>query len=228
MTIDKTIKNKIANDWQDNFNELTIYSQNNFYKIVGCLVVGIELIKLPRTDEYRPYFVIYPLWKKDLKQCLDIPIILQEFYNKNGFQFEIPYEYNKHSLYFDEVIQIIKRQYPFLFHRDISTQSIINSINNYSQNKRFSVAPLSYFQAEFLQVKMEITLYKDVIEARKILEDIKKINWDVDHFQACGVNIIEWFNSLQYEIDNQDLFLKQIEVNKLEKKFQKLKINDLV
>lgn len=117
---------------------------------------------------------MYPLWKKDIRECLDIPIILAEFYNKKNFQFDIPYYYDKHLLYFNEVSQIIKKQYPFLLQDDVSVQSMINSINDYSQTKRFSMAPLSYFQAKFLQVKMEIELYKSVAEAQKNLREHKK------------------------------------------------------
>ncbi|KOP39613.1 MULTISPECIES: hypothetical protein [unclassified Flavobacterium] len=228
MTNDKTLKNKIASDWQTNFSELTVFSQNKFYKMTGPLVFGIDLVKLPRTNEYRPYFVLYPLWKKSVKECLDVPIVLQEFFNKKDFQFDIPYEYDKHLQYFNEVSQIIKKQYPLLLEKNIHTQSIIKTITDYSKTKRFSLAPLSYFQAEFLQVKMKIALYKSMSEAQKILDDIKKINWDQSHFQACGVNLSDWLNSLQNEIDNQDQFLKQIEINKSDKKIQKLINSELI
>ncbi|MEZ0182551.1 hypothetical protein AB9T89_09925 [Flavobacterium oncorhynchi] len=225
--IDKTIKNRIANDWQSNFPELTIYSLNKFYKIAGCVIFGIELIKLPRNDEYRPHFVIYPLWKKNLKECLEMPIVMQQFCNKRNFQFDIPYEYSKHVFYFEEVIKVIKKECPFLFEEYSLAQSIVDSIDNYSQTKRFSIAPNSYFQAEFLQVKMEIVLYKSTFKAQEILNKIKGKGWDIDHFQSCGVNIKEWFSSLQEEIDDRNLFLKQIEINKAESKLKKLKKSDL-
>ena len=78
------IKKEIFKAWQNAFPQLTLYSQNNLYKKVGPIIIGIELIRLPRTEEYRPHFVMYPLWKKDILTCLSIPIILKEYKNKKG------------------------------------------------------------------------------------------------------------------------------------------------
>ncbi|AYN03528.1 hypothetical protein [Flavobacterium sp. 140616W15] len=226
MTIDKTIKNIIIREWHDAFPELRIYSQNKLYKIAGCLLFGIELIKLPRTEEYRPHFVLYPLWKKNVKECLDFPIVLHEFYDKKKFQFDIPYE--KHNQYFEEVSQIIKKQYHFLLIDNISTETIISLIENYSQTKRFSVAPNSFFQADFLETKLKIALFTNVSRAQEILDNIKKRDWDAKHFQACGVEITPWITDLQNEIDKKDSFLKQIETNIQDKKLAKLKASKLI
>src|SRR5690606_14982485 len=96
------IKKKVIGDWQNAFLELTAFAQNKLYKVVGATVIGLELIKLPRIEEYRPHFVIYPLWEKDVKTNLDYPILLKEFENKKGFQYDIPYE--KHRMFFDDVL----------------------------------------------------------------------------------------------------------------------------
>ncbi len=85
MAIDKEIKKKINRDWQDAFPQLSIYSQNKLYKIIGPLIIGLELIKSPFTDSYSPYFMMYSLWKSDIKTNLDYPIILKYFKNKKDF-----------------------------------------------------------------------------------------------------------------------------------------------
>ncbi|MDR7210608.1 hypothetical protein [Flavobacterium piscis] len=226
MTVDKTIKNAVACDWLNSFQELTMYSQNKFYKIVGCLVLGIELIKLPRTDEYRPHFTLYPLWEKNVKECLNIPIVLEEFYNSKKNQFSIPYE--KHIQYFEEVSQIIEKQFPFILKDNIQTDVITSMIDNYSQKKRFSIAPNSYFQANFLEAKLKIALYTSVSKAQEILNYIKNRDWDIKHFQACGVEVTQWVKDLQNETDNQELFLKQIELNKQDKNLVKIKMSKLI
>ena len=58
MGIDKTIKKKVIEDWQNAFPQLTMHAQNKLYKVVGSCVLGIELIKSPHTESYSPYFVI--------------------------------------------------------------------------------------------------------------------------------------------------------------------------
>ena len=58
----KDIKKQVAEDWQNAFPQLVKYAQNKYYKILGSVIVGIELIKLPKAEDYRPHFVIYSLW----------------------------------------------------------------------------------------------------------------------------------------------------------------------
>jgi len=66
----REIKEMVNEDWQKAFPQLTLYARNRFYKIVGPLVVGFELINIPRTEDYRPHFVCYPLWKNNIQECL--------------------------------------------------------------------------------------------------------------------------------------------------------------
>ncbi len=49
-------KKKVAAEWQSSFPELTQYAENKLYKLLGPLIIGIELIKLPRSPKYRPHF----------------------------------------------------------------------------------------------------------------------------------------------------------------------------
>jgi hypothetical protein len=77
MGIDKAIKRKVIQDWQNAFPQLTVFTLNTLYKIVGPCVLGIELIRSPLAESYSPYFVLYPLWKEDISVSLDGPIILR-------------------------------------------------------------------------------------------------------------------------------------------------------
>jgi hypothetical protein len=108
----KKIKDKINADWQEGLPLLSLYALNRLYRIVGPIIIGIDLIKLPRTEEYRPHFVCYPLWKHSIEECLKSPFILIEFKNKKGLQIDIPFE--KHALYFNEALESVKTQMPFL------------------------------------------------------------------------------------------------------------------
>lgn len=47
MKIDKELKQEINKEWQSAFPQLGSYTQNKFYKVLGTLIVGIELIKVP-------------------------------------------------------------------------------------------------------------------------------------------------------------------------------------
>jgi len=225
MPIDKEIKKKVIEDWQNAFPQLTSYSQNKLYKVVGSCVLGIELIKSPHTESYSPYFVIYPIWKKDVKASLDYPIFLRDFKNKKGFQYDVPY--TKHSAFFTDVIESVKKQTPLPFEGDISFKKIATAIDDSSKTPPLSAAPNSYLQAVLQEAKLKTALFISSKEAQKVFEQINKRSWDTNHFKACGVDVSKWLQSLQEVITNRDEFLKQIEANKQDKKISQLKSSEL-
>lgn len=226
MAIDKEIKKKITEDWLYSLPQLSAYAQNKLYKVVGCCVVGIELIKLPYSEEYRPHFVIYPLWKQDVKTSLDIPIILKEYYNKKGLQYSIPYQ--KHDIFFNDVLESVKMQTPLSLNKDVFFNEIIYVIDEYSNSRPLNAAPNSYLQAVLQEAKLKIALFISIEEAQGVLGQITKRNWDINHFKACGIDVSDWLNSLENTIVNRDEFLKQIELNKQDKKIEKLKSSELL
>jgi hypothetical protein len=225
MAIDKTIKKKVIEDWQNAFPQLTMYAQNKLYKVVGSCVLGIELIKSPHTESYSPYFVLYPIWKKDIKASLDYPIFLSDFKNKKGYQYDIPYE--KHSVFFDEVVNSVKNQTPLPFEGNIYLKQLVTSFEDSSQKPPLSAAPNSYLQAVLQEAKLKTALFISIEEAQKVLEQISKRSWDVNHFKACGIDVSQWLQGLQVTITNRDEFLKQIEANRQDKKILQLKSSEL-
>jgi hypothetical protein len=104
--IEKGLKKKISHNWLNEFPELSLFAQNKLYKVLGLFIIGIEIIKMPGSDDYRPYFVCYPLWKDNLKKCLEDPIILQEILDSKDFQFNIPYV--EHVKFFHEAVLCTK------------------------------------------------------------------------------------------------------------------------
>lgn len=225
MVMDKEVKKKVIEDWQNAFPQLSLYAQDKLHKVVGATIIGLELIKLARTEEYRPHFVVYPLWKKDVKASLDFPFILKEYYNKKGLQYSIPYE--RHSAFFNEVIESVKKQTPLPFDSNISLKKIVSMIDEYSKTPPLSAAPNSYLQAALQEAKLKTALFIGVAEAQSVLEQINKRNWDIDHFKACGVDVNEWRQSLQIAVSSRDEFLRQIEANKQDKRISLLKSSEL-
>jgi len=220
MAIDKELKKKVIEDWQNAFPQLSLYAQDKLYKVVGSIVVGLELIKLPRTDEYRPHFVAYPIWKEDVKTSLNTPFILKEYYNKKGLQYSILYE--RHSSLFNDVLESVKRQTLLSFDGNISFKKIVSVIDEYSKTPPLSAAPNSYLQAALQEAKLKIALFVGVAEAQSVLEQINIRSWDANHFKACGVDVNRWLQELKENISKRDEFLKQIEVNKYDKKISQL------
>lgn len=225
MAIDKTIKKIITEEWLNTFSQLSAFNQNKLYKIVGPCLIGIELIKSPFIENYSPYFVIYPLWKKDIKTSLDYPILLKDFKDKKGFQYNMPYE--KHSVYFDDLTDKVKEQTPLPFEGNISLKKIISVLDEHSKTPPLSAAPYSYLQAVLQEEKLKIALFIGVEEAQSVLAQINKRNWDKISFNMWNMDLYEWLQSLHMTISNRDEFLKQIEANKQDKKIAQFKTSEL-
>ena len=95
MATDKKIKKEITGEWLSAFPSLKPYTQNKLYKIIGPFVTGLELIKLPRIEQYRPHFVLYPLYRNDVKSSLESPCLMFEFYTVRKLQIHLPYDDRK-------------------------------------------------------------------------------------------------------------------------------------
>ena len=225
MGIDRTIKKKVIEDWQNAFPELTMYTQNKLYKVVGSCVLGIELIKSPHTESYSPYFVIYSIWKKDIKASLVYPIFLRDFKNEKGYQYEIPYE--KHSLLFSNVLDSVKGQAPLPFDGNISLAKIVSAIDDSSKKLPLSAAPNSYLQAVLQESKLKIALFISSEDALKVLVEINNRSWDIKSFKIWNIDFNNWLQSLQVTISRRDEFLIQIEANKKDKKISQLRSSEL-
>ncbi|MDR7130956.1 hypothetical protein J2X69_003315 [Algoriphagus sp. 4150] len=220
MTIDKTVKKKVTEEWLNVFCQFSEFHQNKLYKVIEPCLVGIELIKSPFTETYSPYFVIYPLWKKDVKANLEYPILLKDFKNEKGFQLDISFE--NHSAFFKDVIECVKLQIPLALDGSVSFTKLMSVLDDYSKSPPLNAAPNSYLQALLEEAKLKISLYIGAPEAQNLLDQISRKSWETNHFKACGVEVSQWFQSLQEVITNRYSFLQQIEVNKQDKKIAKL------
>lgn len=220
MQESKIIKKKITEEWLNAFPQLTEFAQNKLYKIIGHTIMGIELTKLPRTESYRPHFVVYPIWKSDLKSCLDNPIILQELYNKKGLQFSIPYD--KHSLYFSEVLECARKQILLPFDKDISLKNIIDLVNARFNDILIKAHPGK--QADLYEFKFLTALYLGKSDVQSTLEQMQKESkkWNMQLFEAWHGSFDKWFQSLQKMLIHRNEFIAQIQMNKQDIKLKKL------
>lgn len=225
MILDKKLKDQTDLDWQLAFPELTLQAKSKLYKILGPVVVGLDLKKIPYSDEYRPYFVVYPLWKEDVKSCLNAPIILKQHYDRRGFQYSIPFQGD--GVLFADAVNSVRNNTPISFDRDISLAEMFQAIDNRTKEAPLEAAPNSYLQAVMQASKLEIALFLDKGLAQTIFFEISQRNWDLNHFAVCGVNLKDWLHSLQREIDTQSAFLKQIELNTQDRKLLRLKRSEL-
>ena len=178
-------------------------------------------------EQYRPLFVIYTLFDKDLNTNLSEEILLQEFHNKKGLQCDIPYL--KHNEYFKEAVSCIDKQLPISLEVDIQIDKINVLLESYIRKAPFNGgATNSFSYAKYQEIKMKIALYVNKERAQQVFRDIYNVKWDNKSFEESNASINSWLASLQEVIDNRDTFLRQIEINKQSKKILKLPYSEIV
>lgn len=213
-------KNKVNEIWQNAFPELTFYAKGKFYKKLGPIIMGLELVQLPRSKNYRPYFVMYPLWKADVKSIFEEPIILEEFYNARGGQYSISYENLTATT--EEVLDSVRKRIPLKLQGDVALNSVFLAIDRYAKESHLSAAPTSYLQAKLFEAKLYLSLYIDVASASILLDKIRKINWDQNHFKAFNVEVDKWISELKNVVENRNSTLIDIAANKNNPKLSKI------
>jgi|GEM_PF-326223 len=226
----KEIKKKVAEDWQNAFPQLVKYAQNKYYKIVGPVLVGIELVKPSNIEKYSPHFVIYSLWGnkmgKDLKACLSGPIVLKPFLSKRGQEIFIPY--SKHSTEFLEAIKAVKRQIPIPLEGVVSLESLFFAIDEHSKAPPLNASPNSYLQAVLQESKLELALCAgNDDQIQSVLSKILNRKWDVAHFQMLKIDVNQWLKKVKEKVNNRSEFQSQVILNKQEKKLMKLHASKL-
>jgi hypothetical protein len=224
-------KKSVCTQWEQALPELGSFAYNKFYKIQGPTVLGLELIKLPRIEEYRPHFVIYPLWYNrnvdTLAKCLSTPIVLFEFYNKKGNQYSIPY--NLPYLELSTIIKNIKNQIPISLGNEISQKQYFSIFDKYSKTAPLNASPSSYLQAKLMRSKLELALSlnnKKIVQ--KTLKELMKRKWDNSHFLSWGIDYSDWVKSIEEDIIDIKSFISSAEMNKINTKLNKLPTSKLV
>lgn len=223
MSINPETKKKVYNSWIENFPSLISYTKGKFYKVVGPVVIGLEMIKLPFSDEYRPHFVIYPLWRPSEKECMNVPLLMIQLYDKRGFQFDIPYE--KHDKYAEEAFRRVEEQMISLKH-DVEISQFLLPIDEHLK-RPFGPADA----ASKLELKLFLAVYiGNWTLTESTLDEIHStgILWDQANFEYFFGPFEAWYKSLESQVRNRGVFLQQIDLNLKTPKFSKLKRSELL
>jgi hypothetical protein len=218
------VKKQISADWLAGFPELIAFNQNKLYKIVGCCIVGIELISLPGGEAYRPHFVVYPLWKKSVKSCLDYPCILLETTNKKGLQYDIPYQSNR--VLSDDAVDSIKVQIPFSLVGNESFHGILKLVDKSFEDVTIRTSMLN--QVKLFDLKFHALLYVGYHQqAAEVLDQMERECKNISMFELrCG-DFDLWLESRKSKLVDRQSFLDAVELNKEDKKVSKLRSFEL-
>ena len=216
---------EIIKDWSS-LGYFRRFTPQKYYAVCGCFIIGFELSSARCDGYYRTYFVMYPLWKKTIKDCMHHPYFYRCIENYKGRDLEIPY--TDHHNHFSKSIIEIKNELGFIFN-NISIKEIYTFLEKKYNEPEFRFVPV--LQAYIFVCELCLFVFvNDEKIINIVLEDIKKKSkgWNIDKFKYWGNNFNEWYNELIKIRDNREQFLKQIETNINSEKLRKLPRYNLI
>jgi len=216
-------------EWSDEFHGLYPFSKNKLYKIAGPFIIGLELVKIPRIEACKPYFVIYPLYGKTVKDCWRRSLFLMEFKNSRGRQFEIWYNDKFGQLQLAH--EFIKAVLPFNLNEPcIDYDSFIELIDYYLYKYDHGMfRKHSGNRANMFEIKFYAALYANK-NTHVILEEINidKESWDMILFNNLHGDYHIWYNKLVESLNKLSLLSATIDKNKTEKKIERFPVSELL
>lgn len=194
------------------FPALKKYNNNKFYCVLEPLIVGIEIIKIPRSNDFRPHFVCYPLWYNTLKSCFSNPLMLIEIKDKRKDQISLTLD--DMSRNFDVISNLINNQIPFKFGKDLKLKSLISVLDKYSKTSFLGASMNSYLQARLAKQRVIISLLTSNLNfAQKELKNIENKKWDLEHFSLWDINYNDWINEVKKVIEDPKILESQLGEN---------------
>ena len=185
----------MTNKWLNEYQGLRKYKKNQLYCITGPFILGIELVKLPRIDKYRPHFVVYSLYGNptgtNLKECMMYPIIMFELFNSKNLQY---------SLDFEGVILEAKESLDsflnFKLGENISFEYFLNWFDQITNdpNLKFRIRLPEIWEAQY-----NLAVYFSIEKATQVFNEIKNSAEKIDKekcFKAYG-GYTQWFKKLE-------------------------------
>ena len=126
----------MKNQLLSNYKGLTELKKNQLYYLQGAFLIGIEIIKIPRIQKYRPHFSLYPLYGNqngfELNDCMKYPILFFEFFNRKNLQFSL-----RPNEDINEVIQSINETISFGFAKEVYFNDYLDWVKFISKNKNY-------------------------------------------------------------------------------------------
>lgn len=205
----------------DTFNLRSLTPSIFCYRI-DCILVGMNLVKVPGRAGYKLFFSIYSLWRQTLKACLDYPLFLQPIVDGKNMDYILPEDMNENDV--EHALHLYQSQILFSKSANVSSfelreflQSCI--VHNIGIKNNFVV------QMKIYELLYGVALYRDDKEtANNICEAISDniIQWNDKIFQYWYGDKAEYLMRLMDFGPNRINLLDNVSLNLAEPKIGKL------
>lgn len=201
----------LKNEWTKRYN-LTAVSQSKYYKIVGCFAIGFELMKI--YGEIKPYFVIYPLWREDVKMCFCVSYLYHCIEDSKGLNYSLPI--SKMLEKKEEVFLNAEKYMGFDLTKDIHKNQILDIFNRYSKEwdsnpvRQEAIIVLKIHMAAYLNDKK---LFDDTMSSSSMETMEKYARTKPQWFEEMFGKYDSWKENLIYVFSNRQAIMDKINAN---------------
>lgn len=196
----------LKNEWVKRF-DLTAVTQSKYYKIVGCFAIGFELMKI--HGKIKPYFVIYPLWLEDVKECFGFSFLYHCIEDTKGLYYSL--SISKMLEKKEEIFLNAENYINFDLRKNIHKDTLLKVINAYS-NERYSEPPAQYATIE-MKAHMATFLNDESLFEQAIVDmEIAYAKYNSIFEKYLG-KLDDWKNNLTSVFSNRQAMLDKIEEN---------------
>lgn len=189
---------------------------------VDCILMGMNLVKVPGIAGYKLVFSIYPLWRQSLKICLDYPLFLQPIDDGKNIDYVLPEDMNENDI--DRALHLYQSQIPFNHSADVSFIGLREFLQ-YRIAHDVNIKSNFVLQMKIYELLYGIALYRnDQKTANNICKAISDniIQWDDKIFQYWYGDKMEYLTRLMNFDSNRVNFLNNVLQNLAEPKVRKL------
>lgn len=196
----------LKNEWINRY-DLTAVTQSKYYKIVGCFAIGFELMKI--RGKIQPYFVIYPLWLEDVKECFGFSFLYHCIEDTKGLNYSL--SISKMLEKKEEIFQNAEIYLNLDLKKNIHKDSLLKVINTYSK-ERCSVLP---DQSSIIKMKAHMATFlndESLFEQAIVDMEIAYAKYN-SFFEKYFGTLDDWKNNLISVFSNRQAMLDKIEEN---------------
>lgn len=196
----------LKNEWVKRY-DLTAVTQSKYYKIVGCFAIGFERRKI--RGDIHPYFVIYPLWEENVKECFWGPFLYHHIKDLKGLPYYLSISQMLEKK--EEIFLNAENYINFDLRKNIHKDTLLKVINAYS-NERYSVPSAQYATIE-MKAHMATFLNDESLFEQAIVDMEMAYAKYNSIFEKYLGKLDDWKNNLTSVFSNRQAMLDKIEEN---------------
>lgn len=196
----------LKNEWINRY-DLTAVTQSKYYKIVGCFAIGFELMKI--RGKIQPYFVIYPLWLENVKECFGFSFLYHCIEDTKGLNYSL--SISKMLEKKEEIFQNAEIYLNLDLKKNIHKDSLLKVIDTYSKERycvpsdQSAIIEMKVYMATFLN---DESLFEQAItDMGEAYSNFKSI------FEEYYGKLDDCKNKLKSVFFNRQAMLDKIEEN---------------